>query len=160
VTPAVRQLEGAGVALEIAEYDHDPDHVSYGTEAAEALGVDGSRVFKTLVVTVDNGELVVGVIPVVCLLDLKAVARAASAKKATMAEIAIAERRTGYVAGGISPFGQRNRHRTFVDESAELWDTVYVSGGRRGLEVVVPPAAFVELLQATFCDLTAGAGRS
>ena len=100
------------------------------------------------------GELVVGVVPVICQLDLKAIARAAGANKATLADVALAERRTGYVAGGISPFGQRMRHRTFVDESAELWDRVHVSGGRRGMEVVIEPSTFGLVLDAVFCDLT------
>lgn len=154
MTPAVAELERCGAAFEIVTYDHDPAAASYGTEAAEALGVDGSEVFKTLVAELDTGELVVGVVPVICQLDLKAIARAAGAKKATLADVASAERRTGYVAGGISPFGQRMRHRTFVDESAELWDRVHVSGGRRGMEVVVEPGTFVRVLDAVFCDLT------
>ncbi len=110
--------------------------------------------FKTLVAELDTGELVVGVVPVTCRLDLKAIARAAGARRATLADVASAERRTGYVAGGISPFGQRMRHRTFVDESAELWERVHVSGGRRGMEVVVEPGTFADVLGAVFCDLT------
>src|SRR6056297_1329815 len=116
MTPAVVELERSGASFEIVTYDHDPAAASFGTEAAEALGIDGSEVFKTLVAELDTGELVVGVIPVICQLDLKAIARVAGAKKATLADVASAERRTGYVAGGISPFGQRTRHRTFVDE--------------------------------------------
>ncbi len=154
MTPAVAELERAGVTFEVVTYDHDPATTGYGAEAAEALGLDGSEVFKTLVAALDTGELVVGVVPVICQLDLKSIARAAGAKRATLAEVAVAERRTGYVAGGISPFGQRMRHRTFVDESAELWETIHVSGGRRGMEVVVEPATFAEVLDAVFCDLT------
>jgi Cys-tRNA(Pro)/Cys-tRNA(Cys) deacylase len=155
MTPAVMQLEAAAVDFRVVEYDHDPAAGAYGLEAAEALGVDGSQVFKTLLATLDTGELVVGIVPVVCMLDLKAVARAAGAKRATMADPAVAERRTGYVVGGISPFGQRQRHRTFVDESAELWDEIHVSGGRRGMEVVVAPTVLATVLDATFVDLTA-----
>lgn len=154
MTPAVLALEAAGIDFRIVEYDHDPAADSYGDEAARATGAEPSQIFKTLLAGLPDGEIVVGVVPVVSLLDLKAIARAAGAKKATMADPAVAERRTGYVVGGISPFGQRQRHRTFVDESAELWDEVYVSGGRRGLEVVIPSAAFVRLLDATFADLT------
>ena len=154
MTPAVVALEQAGAAFDIVTYDHDPTAASFGAEAAEALGVDGSEVFKTLVAELDTGELVVGVVPVTCRLDLKAIARAAGAKRAILADVAAAERRTGYVAGGISPFGQRTRLRTFVDESAELWERVHVSGGRRGMEVVVEPGTFAEVLYAVFCDLT------
>ena len=154
MTPAVVALERAGVAFDVVTYDHDPAAPSFGAEAAEALGVDGSEVFKTLVAALDTGERVVGVVPVICRLDLKAIARAAGAKRATLADVAAAERRTGYVAGGISPFGQRTRLRTFVDESAELWERVHVSGGRRGMEVVVEPGTFAEVLDAVFCDLT------
>lgn len=154
MTPAVLALEASGLDFRIVEYEHDPDADSYGDEAAEATGADPSQIFKTLLAELPDGELVVGVVPVVSSLDLKAIARAAGAKKAAMAEPAAAERRTGYVVGGISPFGQRQRHRTFVDESAELWDEIYVSGGRRGLEVVVTSDAFTGLLDAAFVDLT------
>lgn len=154
MTPAVVELERAGQPFRIVEYHHDPEVDDYGDEAARATGVDPSQIFKTLLAELPDGEIVVGVVPVVCLLDLKALAAAAGAKKAAMADPALAERRTGYVVGGISPFGQRQRHRTFVDESAELYDEVYVSGGRRGLEVVVTPASFTDMLDATFADLS------
>ncbi len=154
MTPAVVALEAASQRFRVVEYDHDPAAESYGDEAAEATGADPSQIFKTLLAELPDGEIVVSVVPVTCMLDLKAVARAAGAKKATMADPTVAERRTGYVVGGISPFGQRQRHRTFVDESVELFDEVYVSGGRRGLEVVVEPTAFVDLLDAAFTDLT------
>ena len=154
MTPAVLALEASGLDFRIVEYDHDPAAESYGDEAAEATGAEPSQIFKTLLAELPDGEIVVGVVPVVSLLDLKAIARAAGAKKATMADPTVAERRTGYVVGGISPFGQRQRHRTFVDESAELYDEVYVSGGRRGLEVVVAPSTFPTVLDAEFADLT------
>lgn len=154
MTPAVVALELSKQRFRTIEYMHDPANENYGQEAADATGVDGSQIFKTLLAELSDGEIVVGVLPIVCQLDLKAIARAAGAKRASMADPALAERRTGYVVGGISPFGQRQRHRTFVDESAELYDEVYVSGGRRGLEVVVPPASFVELLDADFANLT------
>lgn len=154
MTPAVLALEAAGRLLRVVEYAHDPANDNYGQEAADATGVDPSQIFKTLLATLPDGEIVVGVVPVVSMLDLKSIARAAGAKKASMADPALAERRTGYVVGGISPFGQRQPHRTFVDESAELYDEIYVSGGRRGLEVVVAPTAFVEVLHAVFADLT------
>lgn len=154
MTPATRALEAAGQAFVVVEYEHDPDNDDYGQEAAVALDVDPSQIFKTLLAELPDGEMVVGVLPVVSRLDLKALARAAGAKRATMADPAVAERRTGYVVGGISPFGQRQRHRTFVDESAQLYDLVHVSGGRRGLEVGVSADCFATVLDATFADLT------
>lgn len=129
------------------EYTHDPRHASYGTEASEALGLRPEQVFKTLVVEVD-GALTVGVVPVTAQLDLKALAAAAGGKKARMADVAAAERATGYVAGGISPLGQRKRLPTVVDRSATTFDTIYCSAGRRGLEIELAPDALIELTAA------------
>lgn len=154
MTPAVDALEASGEPYRIVEYHHDPTNQDYGQEAAAATGVGAEQIFKTLLAELPDGDLVVGVVPVSCRLDLKALARAAGAKRAVLADPAVAERRTGYVVGGISPFGQRQRHRTFVDESAELHDEVYVSGGRRGLEIVVSPATLTGLLDARLVDLT------
>lgn len=137
------------------QYDHDPNHPSFGDEAVELLGLDPTATFKTLMVTLDDGRTVIGVVPVSCMLDLKAIASAASAKKARMTDPAEAERRSGYVIGGISPFGQKQVLATFVDEWATALDEVWCSGGRRGLEVVVGPAAFVEALDATFASIAA-----
>lgn len=120
---------------------------SYGEAAAAALGVPPDRLFKTLVASVD-GKLAVGVVPVAATLDLKALAAALGGKKAAMAEPAAAERATGYVTGGISPFGQRSRLPMAVDASASEFATVYVSGGRRGLQVEVAPADLVRLTGA------------
>ncbi len=144
-TPATVALTAAGLAFELHPYEHDPAAASYGLEAAEALGVEPDRVFKTLLADTELG-LVVGVVPVTGLLDLKALAAAVGAKRATMADPAVAERRTGYVVGGISPVGQKTRHPTVVDETAQLFDTVFVSGGRRGLDIELAPA---DLLTAT-----------
>ena len=141
-TPATVALTKAGIAFTLHEYTHDPRAASYGMEAAEALGVDPARVFKTLLATLDGG-LVVGIVPVSGQLDLKALARALGGSRATMAEVAAAERATGYVAGGISPLGQRRRHPTVLDESATGFDTVYVSAGRRGLDLAIAPADLV-----------------
>ncbi len=129
------------------EYDHDPRAESYGTEAAEAMGIDPERVFKTLFADVD-GALVVGVVPVVGQLDLKALARAVQGRKAVMADPRAAERATGYVVGGISPLGQRKAHPTVVDDSALAHPTVFVSAGRRGMEVELSPAELVRLTAA------------
>lgn len=133
-TPATVALEQAGISYEAHSYSHDAAAESYGLEAAEALGVEPARVFKTLLVTTDKG-LGVGVVPVDRMLDLKAVAAALGAKKATMADPAAAERATGYVVGGISPVGQRTSLPTVVDESAATFTSVLVSGGKRGFDV-------------------------
>ncbi len=116
-TPATVALTAAGIAFEVRAYEHDPRAASYGAEAAEALGVDPARVFKTLLASLD-GALVVGIVPVTGQLDLKALARALGGSKAVMAEVAAAERATGYVAGGISPIGQKRTHPTALDVSA------------------------------------------
>jgi len=153
MTPAIELLRRLGIVHSIDEYEHDPARTSYGQEAAEALGVDPESVFKTLLVTLDDGTHAVGIVPVGARLDLKAIAAAAGAKKAVMTDSAVAERRTGYVVGGISPFGQRRVSPTFVDEWATALDVVHCSGGRRGLEVGVAPSAFVEALDATFASI-------
>jgi Cys-tRNA(Pro)/Cys-tRNA(Cys) deacylase len=146
-TPATVALTRAGIAFSEHPYAHDPGASSYGLEAAEVLGLDPERVLKTLVATVDD-RLVVAVVPVSGHLDLKAVAAAVGGKKATMADPAAAERATGYVVGGISPVGQRRVHATIVDASALQHDTVYVSGGRRGLDLGLAPADLVRVTGA------------
>lgn len=137
-TPATVALTAAGIAYTAHPYTHDPRATSYGLEAAEALGVEPARVFKTLLAQLD-GSLVVGVVPVSGQLDLKALARALGGSKAQMAEVAAAERATGYVAGGISPFGQKRLLPTVLDASALEHPTIFVSGGRRGLDLEVAP---------------------
>ena len=135
----------------VHEYTHDPQADSYGLEAATALGLQPHRVFKTLVAAVDrNGrsELVIGLVPVVGQLDLKALATAVGVKRAVMAKVADAERSSGYVAGGISPLGQRRPLTTVVDESVYLHDTVFVSAGRRGLEIELAPDVLIKLTSA------------
>jgi Cys-tRNA(Pro)/Cys-tRNA(Cys) deacylase len=146
-TPATAVLAKQQVAHTLHTYDHDPKHESYGLEAAEALGVEPARVFKTLVADVD-GKLTVGVVPVTGQLDLKALAAAAGGKRAKMAEAAAAQRATGYVLGGISPLGQRSRLPVVIDSSAESFDTVFCSGGRRGLELELAPADLIRLTNA------------
>ncbi len=149
MTPAVAAARRAGVACQVREYRHDPAAQSYGLEAAEALGVDSSKVFKTLVASLATGDLAIAVIPVDTQLDLKALATATGAKKAVMADRQAAERATGYVIGGISPLGQRRRLTTVVDESALTHGQIYVSGGRRGLEIALDPRDLVNLTNAT-----------
>lgn len=144
-TPAVVALDRAGVAYGLHPYDHDPaSELSYGMEAAAALGADPAQVFKTLMADVD-GRFVVGIVPVDGSLDLKALARAVGGKRAAMADPAAAQRATGYVLGGISPVGQKHRHPTVLDESATAFDVIYVSGGRRGLDVSLAPDDLLRL---------------
>ncbi|SER84468.1 Cys-tRNA(Pro) deacylase [Actinokineospora terrae] len=152
-TPATALLAKRKVTHKVHSYDHDPRE-SYGLEAAAALGVEPSRVFKTLLAEVD-GVLTVGVVPVDAQLDLKALAAAVGGKKAKMADVAVAERTTGYVAGGISPLGQRKRLRTVVDTSAESFPTLFCSGGRRGLEIELTAADLVTLADALVADIAA-----
>jgi len=146
-TPATVAMTSAGIAFEVRSYDHDPRAESYGAEAAEALGVDPARVFKTLLASLD-GRLVVGIVPVSGQLDLKALARALGGSKAVMAEVAAAERATGYVAGGISPVGQKRAHPTVLDDSALDHDTILVSGGRRGFDIELAPHDLVAVTGA------------
>jgi Cys-tRNA(Pro)/Cys-tRNA(Cys) deacylase len=153
-TPAIQVLERAGVAHEVLAYEHDPTAASYGTEAVDALGLDGATVYKTLVAEVD-GALTVGVVPVAHMLDLKALAAAVGGKRAAMAAVADAERATGYVAGGISPLGQRRSLSTVVDASALDHPRVHVSAGRRGLEVALAPADLVRLTGASTARISA-----
>ncbi|WP_224278337.1 Cys-tRNA(Pro) deacylase [Nocardioides lacusdianchii] len=153
-TPATVALGAAGIAYEVRAYEHDPRAASYGLEAAEALGVDPARVFKTLLASLD-GRLVVGIVPVSGQLDLKALARALGGSKAVMAEVAAAERATGYVAGGISPIGQKRAHPTVLDASALEHGTILVSGGRRGFDLELAPHDLVAVTGA----VTATIGR-
>lgn len=146
-TPALQALIAASVDVTLHEYDHDPRAESYGLEAAAALGLDPAVVFKTLMASVD-GHLVVAVVPVAGRLDLKALARAVGGSKAVMAEVGRAERATGYIAGGISPVGQKRSHPTVVDRCALAHPVIYVSGGRRGLDIGLPPADLVAVTRA------------
>jgi len=141
-TPATTAARKAGVEHRVHEYAHDPSAASYGMEAAEALGLDPARVFKTLVADLD-GTLTVCIVPVAHELDLRSLG-----KRARLADTAKAERTTGYVAGGISPLGQRRALPTLVDETALEHDTVFVSAGRRGLEIELAPGDLVALTDA------------
>jgi Cys-tRNA(Pro)/Cys-tRNA(Cys) deacylase len=146
-TPATVALAAAGIPFTGHEYAHDPANTNFGLEAAAVLGLDPGQVFKTLMADVD-GQLVVGIVPVSGKLDLKALAAAVGGKKAEMADPKLAERRTGYVVGGISPVGQKLEHVTVLDETAELYDTVFVSGGRRGFDIELAPADLVRATKA------------
>jgi Cys-tRNA(Pro)/Cys-tRNA(Cys) deacylase len=151
-TPATLLLAKRKVPHTLHTYEHDPRHPSYGTEASEALGLPPARVFKTLVAEVD-GMLTVGLVPVVTQLDLKALAAAVGGKRAKLADVSAAERATGYVAGGISPLGQRKRLPVVVDESATAFPTVFCSGGRRGLEIEMAPDDLVRLASAVVAPI-------
>lgn len=151
-TPATAALTRARVPFTVHTYEHDPAATSYGLEAASALGLDPERVLKTLLTSVD-GRLVVGIVPVSGQLDLKAVAAATGGKRATMADPADAERVTGYVVGGISPIGQRNALPTVLDASALVHPTVFVSGGRRGMDLEIAPTDLVAATRATLAPI-------
>jgi Cys-tRNA(Pro)/Cys-tRNA(Cys) deacylase len=156
MTPAVRALEAAGVAFTLRPYEHDPAAESYGEEAAEKLGVPPEQVFKTLVVKLDGKALALALVPAAARLDLKKLAAVAGAKKADMATPAEAERATGYVLGGISPFGTKRRLPAFIDESVNGLATVHVSAGRRGLQVELAPADLLALTGASVAGLCVG----
>ena len=151
-TPAIVALDRLGIVHTEHRYAHDPAAPSYGLEAASALGLPPEQVFKTLVCLID-GVAHVAIVPVHCQLDLKRAAAATGGKRAEMMQVDAAERLTGYVAGGISPFGQRKQLPTLVDESAELHDVMFVSGGRRGLDLGVAPADLIRVLRATVADI-------
>ena len=147
MTPATKLLDKAKVAYQLHRYTHDPQAESYGTEAADKLGLEHGRVFKTLLAATETGELLVAVVPVSEKLNLKALATAAGAKKTA------AQRSTGYLVGGISPLGQKKRLRTFIDASAANWPSMYISGGRRGLEIELAAADLQQQTSALLCEL-------
>ena len=151
-TPATVALTAAGIEFTAHSYVHDPGTTNYGLEAATALSLDPEQVFKTLLAELD-GALVVAIVPVTGTLDLKALAAALGGKKAEMADPRLAERRTGYIVGGISPIGQKNAHMIVFDETAELFDTIFVSGGRRGLDIELAPADLVAVTAARIAPI-------
>jgi Cys-tRNA(Pro)/Cys-tRNA(Cys) deacylase len=152
MTPAVVAVRSAGIAHRVIEFESGVAR-AYGEAAAAALGVDAASIYKTLVAKLDARRLVVALVPVSMELDLKALAALAGARRADMAAPREAERATGYVVGGISPFGQRKALPTFVDAGIRRHERVYVSGGRRGLELEVAPADLLELCRATVGDV-------
>lgn len=157
-TPATVALRDAGIDFTLHDYVHDPRAESYGLEAAHALGVDEIRVFKTLLATVD-GRLAVAVVPVSGRLDLKAFARALTGSRAAMADRSAAERATGYVVGGISPIGQKRQHPTVIDVSALDHSTVFVSAGRRGLDLEIGPIDLIRFIGAITGPIAGPIGR-
>lgn len=153
MTPAINIAKKAGIIYQIHSYTHDPLCESYGTEASEKLGIPAERVFKTLVVLIDSKTMVVAVIPVSSMLSMKQIAKAAGGKKAEMAAGADVERSTGYILGGVSPLGQKKRLKTFIDASAENFTSIYVSAGRRGLEIELSPNDLRTLSNGIFSSL-------
>jgi Cys-tRNA(Pro)/Cys-tRNA(Cys) deacylase len=154
LTPAIDALRAAGIEFDIRLYEHDPKSRSYGLEAAEKLGLPPEQVFKTLVVELDGSSLCMGIIPVAHQLNLKRLAKAAGAKRATMALAKSVERATGYVMGGVSPFGQKRVMPAFVDTSATNYSSVFVSGGKRGLDLEIAPNDLLILTKGSLADLT------
>lgn len=154
-TRAIEALNSAGVDFEILEYEHSARARAFGEETVSALGVDPAIVFKTLMVLTSEGEYVVGIVPALAHLSMKRIAKAAGAKSAQMADPHVAERRSGYVVGGISPLGQKTPHRLFIDESCLAREEMIVSGGRRGLSVRLSPLDFLQATGAELVPLTA-----
>jgi len=152
-TPATTSLSRAGIPFTVHSYTHDPAAAEFGPEAAEKLQVDPERIFKTLVVAVDDRVLVVGVVPVAARLDAKKIAQAARGKHARLADPHIAERKTGYILGGISPVGQKTKLQTFVEETAQVFDTIFVSGGRRGMDIEIRPEDLLAATDGVFADI-------
>lgn len=153
VTPATARLESLGESYRVVSYDHDPASRNWGTEAARALGLDERSVFKTLVVQLDTAELVIAVVPVATTLNLKAIASVCQAKRAEMAAPQVAERATGYVVGGISPLGHRKRLRVIIDSTAHDFAEVFVSAGRRGMDIGISPAGLGRAANAAFAPI-------
>ena len=153
MTPAINAAKKNKIIYHVHEYSHDAASESYGDEAAQKLGISSERVFKTLVVSIDNKALVVAIIPVSAMLSMKLIAKAYGGKKASMALKVDVERSTGYVLGGVSPLGQKKRLSTFIDSSAIQFTTLFVSAGKRGLEIELSPQDLQQLTQAKLSEL-------
>ena len=154
MTPAINLIKKAKVFFKVHEYERDSSVKSYGLEAAEKLGVEHSRIFKTLVAELDGRSLVVAVIPVVSKLNMKLLAKAAGGKKANLAEKSVVERSTGYVLGGVSPLGQKKPLKTLIDVTAKNYPSIYISAGRRGLEVELAPVDLANMVGGNFVELS------
>ncbi len=153
MTPAIDLAKKLKLDYRVYEYEHNPNAESYGLEAAEKLGVCCEQVFKTLVVSSDTDSLAVAILPVNAMLNFKKVAKALGFKKVKMADAKVVERSTGYVLGGVSPLGQKKRLPTVIHQSAEKLPSIYVSGGKRGLEIELPAQQLASTLSAMFADV-------
>lgn len=154
MTPAIDLVRAKKITFKVHQYQHDPTTNSYGDEAAKALDTTPAQIFKTLVVETNTGELVVGVVPVSSMLDLKSIASATGAKKASMADKIKVQRTSGYVVGGVSPIAQRRQLTTVIDSTANNFETVLVSGGKRGLDIELSAADLAKLTKAFFADIS------
>ena len=153
MTPAINTAKKAKIDFKIHEYDHDPRSDSYGMEAAEKLGVDPDRVFKTLVVSMNASFLAVAILPVTSHLNLKLFAKALGVKKAAMADKKLVEKTTGYILGGVSPLGQKKKLETVVHESAKKCDTIFVSAGKRGLDMELFSNDLIKLTRGKYARI-------
>ena len=153
MTPAIQLLKKNRAQFQVHSYEHDPQAGSYGLEAAEKLNIAPAQVFKTLLAVTEKAELLVAIVPVAGSLDLKALAHAAGVKKVEMADPQAAQRATGYLLGGISPLGQKKRLRSFIDVSARQFPDIFVSAGRRGLEVQLSAATLAQHCQGQFAAI-------
>jgi len=153
MTPAVKLLDKLKVAYQLHQYQHDDNAPSYGLEAAEKLSVNSQRIFKTLVVEAEANKLAVAIVPVDKQLQLKAMATSIGSKKTSMADPKKVQSSTGYVLGGVSPLGQKKQLKTIIDASAKQFNSIFVSGGKRGLEIEISPLVIAEILKANFCDI-------
>jgi Cys-tRNA(Pro)/Cys-tRNA(Cys) deacylase len=154
MTPGIKVAKESKIPFKVHEYRHDPSSESYGLEAAEKLGIPKTRVFKTLIVALDGKTLAVCIVPVSAMLNMKLMAKAAGGKRAEMATKSEVERATGYILGGVSPLGQKKRLRTFIDSSAENYPTIFVSAGRRGLEIELSPDDLKALTNAVYAEIS------
>ena len=154
MTPATQQLKQKKIPYEILQYQHDVNSTAYGLEVVEKLQLNAETVFKTLVLCTDTQQLVVALVPVSSQLNLKALAKALKVKKVAMADIKKVENTTGYILGGVSPIAQKKRLPTIIDNSAKNFEIIYVSGGKRGLEIALSPVDLAQLTQANFAKIS------
>lgn len=154
MTPAINKLKKAKIKHQVLQYEHDKNVAAFGDEAVKALALPAEQVFKTLIVELDSHALACAVIPVPQRLDLKAVAHHFGVKKADMAPTDKAQRATGYIVGGISPLGQKKRLPVVIDQTAATLPDMYVSGGRRGLDIRLAPADLAHVIDASFAAIT------
>lgn len=153
MTPAINIVKKLGISHVVHQYAHDQNHKSYGIEAAEKLGLPPEQIFKTLVIMIDKSQLIVAVIPVEEQLSMKLLAKAAGAKKAAMADKNDVQKSTGYILGGVSPIGQKKKLLTFIDSTAQDLEHVYVSAGKRGLEIELSPLDLIKVTGGSFAKI-------